>query len=129
MNRSLTNVLFGGYSTAASKVLSKGQQPEAAPKPHKEIQIDSAVEELLNAKDVIIVPGYGMAVAKAQYAVADLTRLLKENNVRVRFGIHPIAGRMPGHMNVLLAEAGEFPCIHNNCICMSWKHVHAHGSI
>lgn len=104
MNRSLANVLFGGYSTVAPKVLA-GQANEA-PREHREIQVDSAVEDILNAKDVIIVPGYGMAVAKAQYALAELTKVLKANNAKVRFGIHPVAGRMPGQMNVLLAEAG-----------------------
>lgn len=102
MNRSLANVLFGGYST---KAIAKGTQNEA-PREHREIQVDSAVEDILNAKDIIIVPGYGMAVAKAQYALAELTKVLKANNARVRFGIHPVAGRMPGQMNVLLAEAG-----------------------
>eukprot|EP00178_Gracilaria_changii_P002982 TRINITY_DN14376_c0_g2_i1.p1 TRINITY_DN14376_c0_g2~~TRINITY_DN14376_c0_g2_i1.p1 ORF type:complete len:141 (-),score=22.00 TRINITY_DN14376_c0_g2_i1:68-490(-) len=61
---------------------------------------------LVNSKHVVIVPGYGMAVAQAQYAIAELTKKLKENDVNVRFAIHPVAGRMPGQMNVLLAEVG-----------------------
>ena len=67
---------------------------------------DSVAEQLVSSKNVIIVPGYGVAVAKAQYDIAELTSILRENGVNVRFGIHPVAGRMPGQLNVLLAEAG-----------------------
>jgi NAD(P) transhydrogenase len=98
MNRPLLSVIFGGYgiSTAPQAQLSGTAQ---------ECNVDEAVEMLTNAKSVIITPGYGMAVAKAQYAIAEITKLLRENNVNVRFGIHPVAGRMPGQLNVLLAEA------------------------
>ncbi|MFT4085860.1 MAG: NAD(P)(+) transhydrogenase (Re/Si-specific) subunit beta, partial [Gordonia sp. (in: high G+C Gram-positive bacteria)] len=72
---------------------------------HREIQADAAAELLSGASSVIITPGYGMAVAQAQYPVADLTAKLRAKGIDVRFGIHPVAGRLPGHMNVLLAEA------------------------
>jgi len=100
MNRSLPNVLFGGYQTASGPVakFEKGQ--------HQETNAEDVAGAISMAKSVIIVPGYGMAVAKAQYALADLAKTLRENGVTVRFGIHPVAGRMPGQMNVLLAEAG-----------------------
>jgi NAD(P) transhydrogenase subunit beta len=71
-----------------------------------ETSADQVAELLVNSKSVIIVPGYGMAVAQAQYAIAELTKTLRENGVNVRFAIHPVAGRMPGQMNVLLAEVG-----------------------
>merc|ERR1711959_813087 len=100
MNRSLVNVLFGGW-TATTKGPCMEITGEA-----KEITIQSTAEALANAKNVVIVPGYGMAVAKAQYAIADIVNKLKEKNIKVRFAIHPVAGRMPGQMNVLLAEAG-----------------------
>merc|ERR1719258_381960 len=100
MNRSLVNVLFGGWTVTA-----KGSSMEITGEA-KEITIQSAAEALANAKNVVIVPGYGMAVAKAQYAIADIVHKLKEKNIKVRFAIHPVAGRMPGQMNVLLAEAG-----------------------
>jgi len=73
---------------------------------HTEVNIEQAVDIITSSKSVIITPGYGLAVAKAQYAVADMVKVLRENGVKVRFGIHPVAGRMPGQLNVLLAEAG-----------------------
>merc|ERR1719447_731602 len=100
MNRSITNVLFGGWGDTA-----KGPQQEIVGEA-KEINVEGTAEALANAKEVVVVPGYGMAVAKAQYAIADIVGKLKENGTNVRFAIHPVAGRMPGQMNVLLAEAG-----------------------
>ncbi|KAH8808487.1 NAD(P) transhydrogenase, alpha chain [Xylogone sp. PMI_703] len=99
MNRSLTNVLFGGISAPAAdnEYKIEGQITKT--------NIDETVEALANAENVIIVVGYGMAVAKAQYAISEITRLLKAKGVNVRFAIHPVAGRMPGQCNVLLAEA------------------------
>jgi NAD(P) transhydrogenase subunit beta len=102
MNRSLTNVLFGGFGTDGDG----GEDMEDIYE--GQIQETSAeeVEMLLDtAQRVVVVPGYGMAVAQAQHAVAELVELLDENGVDVEFGIHPVAGRMPGHMNALLAEA------------------------
>ena len=80
---------------------------------HTELNVDMAVEMLTNAKNVIIVPGYGLAVAKAQYAIADVVKTLREKNVNVRFGIHPVAGRMPGQLNVLL---GRYPYVIRNSV-------------
>jgi NAD(P) transhydrogenase subunit beta len=101
MNRSLTNVLFGGFGEDADSEdmedIYEGNITETSPE---------EVEMLLEtANRVVIVPGYGMAVGQAQHAVAELVELLEENGVDVEFGIHPVAGRMPGHMNALLAEA------------------------
>ncbi len=98
MNRSLGNVLFGGFGVSAGK----GAAVEGEVKP---IDAESAYYILEAARSVVIVPGYGMAVAQAQHAVHQLAQLLEENGADVNFGIHPVAGRMPGHMNVLLAEA------------------------
>jgi len=72
---------------------------------HREIQAAEVADLLEHARSVVVTPGYGMAVAKAQYPVADLVRRLRERGIEVRFGVHPVAGRLPGHMNVLLAEA------------------------
>lgn len=100
MNRSFISVIAGGFGMESSSGGSDVDYGE-----HREITADGAAELLANASSVIITPGYGMAVAQAQYGVADLTRKLRERGVNVRFGIHPVAGRLPGHMNVLLAEA------------------------
>ena len=75
---------------------------------HTEINADGAVELLTTSKNVIITPGYGLAVAKAQYAIADMVQALKAKGLNVRFGIHPVAGRMPGQLNVLLGEFVSF---------------------
>ncbi|MBX5484946.1 MAG: NAD(P)(+) transhydrogenase (Re/Si-specific) subunit beta [Myxococcaceae bacterium] len=101
MNRSILNVVFGGFGTADTKHSAVEQTGEV-----RELKEDGVAAALLAAKSVIIVPGYGMAVARAQNAVNDLVRCLREHGVQVRFAIHPVAGRLPGHMNVLLAEAG-----------------------
>jgi NAD(P) transhydrogenase len=102
MNRDIANVLFGGINVAPPKPEDK----DAPPKVHVETSADSAAASLGSAKSVLIVPGYGMAVARAQMAVADIARTLRAADIECRFGIHPVAGRMPGQMNVLLAEAG-----------------------
>jgi H+-translocating NAD(P) transhydrogenase subunit beta len=99
MNRSFISVIAGGFGIEAGPAEDKDYGE------HREITADGAAELLAHADSVIITPGYGMAVAQAQYGVADLTRKLRERGVDVRFGIHPVAGRLPGHMNVLLAEA------------------------
>ncbi len=99
MNRSFLSVIAGGFGIEAppSETTAHGE--------HREIDAEGAAELLDAADTVIITPGYGMAVAQAQHGVAELTRVLRERGVTVRFGIHPVAGRLPGHMNVLLAEA------------------------
>jgi NAD(P) transhydrogenase subunit beta len=99
MNRSFLSVIAGGFGNegAVADTTDYGE--------HREIDVPGAAELLGDATSVIITPGYGMAVAQAQYPVAELTRTLRDRGVAVRFGIHPVAGRLPGHMNVLLAEA------------------------
>lgn len=87
-----------------SIVLSGTGTKEKIEGTHTEINADSAVEMLTGSKNVIITPGYGLAVAKAQYAIADMVKELKERGLNVRFGIHPVAGRMPGQLNVLLGK-------------------------
>lgn len=105
MNRSLTNVLLGGAAMSNSAVPAPAG-PKAETGVHTEIDVDGAAAALKGARKVIIVPGYGLAVARAQYAVAELVKILRASGVEVAFGIHPVAGRMPGQLNVLLAEAG-----------------------
>lgn len=103
MNRSILNVVFGGFGTAdvLTPATDAADQGEI-----QEIDSDGVADWLKAAKRVVIVPGYGMAVARAQNAVYELTKTLRRDGVDVRFAIHPVAGRLPGHMNVLLAEAG-----------------------
>jgi len=99
MNRSFISVIAGGFGIEAGPADDKDYGE------HREITAEDTAELLKNASSVIITPGYGMAVAQAQYPVADLVSKLRARGVEVRFGIHPVAGRLPGHMNVLLAEA------------------------
>eukprot|EP01087_Luapelamoeba_hula_P024126 TRINITY_DN9070_c0_g1_i1.p1 TRINITY_DN9070_c0_g1~~TRINITY_DN9070_c0_g1_i1.p1 ORF type:complete len:1099 (-),score=198.78 TRINITY_DN9070_c0_g1_i1:65-3361(-) len=99
MNRPLTNVIFGGYGTSTAAAQS------VAGLPYQSCNVDEAAGMMTSSKSIIITPGYGMAVAQAQYPIAAMTKVLQENGVQVRFGIHPVAGRMPGQLNVLLAEA------------------------
>src|SRR3954462_14210722 len=103
MNRKFLAVISGGFGTEGGKpAAAGGAQPAGEVTP---ISAADTAELLRNASSVIIVPGYGMAVAQAQHTVFEITKFLREKGVNVRFGIHPVAGRMPGHMNVLLAEA------------------------
>jgi len=103
MNRHFLAVIAGGFGTeGGTPAATGGAQPAGEVTPISALE---SAELLREAKNVIIVPGYGMAVAQAQHTVYEITKHLRENGVKVRFGIHPVAGRMPGHMNVLLAEA------------------------
>jgi NAD(P) transhydrogenase subunit beta len=103
MNRHFISVIAGGFgSDGGVPAVTSGAEPQGEVQP---ISAAETAELLKDAKHVIIVPGYGMAVAQAQHTVYEITKLLREKGVEVRFGIHPVAGRMPGHMNVLLAEA------------------------
>lgn len=101
MNRSLANVIFGGFGTGGGSSSTNSEIEGTI----TETNADEVAEELKEAKEVMIVPGYGMAVAQAQHVVKDITETLRGQDVNVRFAIHPVAGRLPGHMNVLLAEA------------------------
>jgi H+-translocating NAD(P) transhydrogenase subunit beta len=100
MNRSFLSVIFGGFGAVAAKSPAKAMEGEVTAMTHEEVS-----NLLGEAKSVVIVPGYGMAVAKAQYPIRDLVQRLRKAGKTVRFAIHPVAGRLPGHMNVLLAEA------------------------
>jgi NAD(P) transhydrogenase subunit beta len=104
MNRNFISVIAGGFGTGGGKPAAKGDAAQPAGEVVPISALDTA-ELLKEAKSVIIVPGYGMAVAQAQHTVYEITKHLREKGVNIRFGIHPVAGRMPGHMNVLLAEA------------------------
>jgi NAD(P) transhydrogenase subunit beta len=103
MNRSIVNVVFGGFGSESSTAPSAGAT--AMEKGIKSAAVEDAVYWMEDANRVIVVPGYGMAVAQAQHALKEMMELLEARNVEVKFGVHPVAGRMPGHMNVLLAEA------------------------
>ncbi|AFN47759.1 Re/Si-specific NAD(P)(+) transhydrogenase subunit beta [Arachnia propionica] len=98
MNRSFVSVILGGFGDAP--VADSGEMGE-----HREVTTSDVAKMLTGARSVVVAPGYGMAVAQAQYPVAELTARLRERGINVRFAIHPVAGRLPGHMNVLLAEA------------------------
>jgi len=100
MNRSFISVIAGGFGVEGGTVAGDVDYGE-----YREVTAEGAADLLNEARSVVITPGYGMAVAQAQYPVADLTRKLRDRGIDVRFGIHPVAGRLPGHMNVLLAEA------------------------
>jgi NAD(P) transhydrogenase subunit beta len=101
MNRSITNVLFGAFGSATdATVAGVGQQGEM-----REVNLEDVAVQMAYAQQVVFVPGYGMATAQAQHAVRELANVLEKRGVTVKYGIHPVAGRMPGHMNVLLAEA------------------------
>ena len=102
MNRSFFNVILGGFGGDTTTAVAAGGQPQ---RPVKSGSADDAAFVLGNAETVVIVPGYGLAVARAQHAVKELAAKLTERGVNVKYAIHPVAGRMPGHMNVLLAEA------------------------
>jgi len=108
MNRSLPNVILGGFGTSSSG----GGKPMEITGEHTEWNVDETVTSMVESKNIVIVPGYGLAVAKGQYPVAELVSVLKKKGKNVRFGIHPVAGRMPGQLNVLLAEAGvPYDCV------------------
>ncbi len=106
MNRKFLSVIAGGFGTSGSSSAATGTGGEVG----EAISVEAleVADMLLDAKEVMIIPGYGMAVAQAQHTVYEITRKLREKKINVRFGIHPVAGRMPGHMNVLLAE-GKVP--------------------
>ncbi len=100
MNRSFISVIAGGFGNEGAKVAKDEEAGE-----YREMSPEDVADQLKQSSSVLIAPGYGMAVAQAQYPVADITRKLRDMGIKVRFAIHPVAGRLPGHMNVLLAEA------------------------
>jgi len=105
MNRPITNVLFGAFGATTAAGAGTGGGPDLAGKSVRDVSPEDAATMLAYAQLVIIIPGYGLAVAQAQHGVRELADLLKAKGVEVKYAIHPVAGRMPGHMNVLLAEA------------------------
>merc|ERR1712088_858719 len=102
MNRSLPNVILGGFGTSSTA----GGEAKTYTGTHTEFSVDDTVKSMVESRNIVIVPGYGLAVAKGQYPVAEMVQILRKKGKNVRFGIHPVAGRMPGQLNVLLAEAG-----------------------
>merc|ERR1711907_23075 len=102
MNRDIFNVLFGGINNAPV-AKSKGDE---GPKEHVETSVAAVAEMICNSREVLVVPGYGMAMARAQTAMGELASVCRNNKIALKFGVHPVAGRMPGQINVLLAEAG-----------------------
>ena len=104
MNRSLSNVILGGLATVSKDY--KGGKPKEITGTHTEIDIEGTVDLIREAKNIIITPGYGLCVAQAQYPLGEMVDILTKQGKNVRFGVHPVAGRMPGQLNVLLAEAG-----------------------
>jgi NAD(P) transhydrogenase subunit beta len=105
MNRSIWNVIFGGFGADEGAAPAKAQSSTTEQREVQSLAADATAELLREAKSVIIIPGYGMAVAQAQYPLYEIAKMLRERGAEVRFAIHPVAGRLPGHMNVLLAEA------------------------
>lgn len=104
MNRSFISVILGGFGEGASSSKTDKGEKKTEGKVHP-TNVEETAELLMHARSVIITPGYGMAVAQAQHGVSDIIKFLRQQKIHVRFGIHPVAGRLPGHMNVLLAEA------------------------
>ena len=104
MNRSLSNVIFGGLNIGTKS--NRGGKPKEITGTHTEVDVSSTVDMIKDAQNIIITPGYGLCVAQAQYPLAEMVSLLQAKGKNVRFGVHPVAGRMPGQLNVLLAEAG-----------------------
>jgi NAD(P) transhydrogenase subunit beta len=102
MNRSFFNVMLGGFGTEGGTTAAAGSAPAGEV---RSVDAENAASMLQQSKKVIIVPGYGLAVAQAQHSLAEVVKILKEGGTEVKFAIHPVAGRLPGHMNVLLAEA------------------------
>jgi NAD(P) transhydrogenase subunit beta len=102
MNRSIVNVMFGGFGSDGGTPTGGNSEIEGE---ITSVTAEETAQRLKDAKEVIIIPGYGMAVAQAQHPVFEITKILRDKGTNVRFAIHPVAGRLPGHMNVLLAEA------------------------